>query len=311
MPELLPIQVHVAAPVAGRFTREVESDIEQLNTIEAVKDLVQSSMYFELQCSNIDLLSTKFAGLMTYGPAFTFDKPTYQGTQRGLFLQEAAFKKWWLTVTKTARVPGEHVKIAVVLFEVEEAAARQVQVPDFWTNEAARILANPAKSLEWRPWEVTLEKGGRSLATFQRQQQDLRGAFARVSSKLEAAEGVAKERGASLKKVGAKEARVVLAGEKLAAAVEAAGLVGGARLVAAWRKAVGMGMGSRLAANEEEDEDEDEDEAAAAAANDNGEDDEDEEAAEEEQADVVAVVEGDSDTTSEEADNSDDSDYVA
>ncbi|KAK5421672.1 hypothetical protein LTR90_003162 [Exophiala xenobiotica] len=43
-PAYLPVQVHVAAPQQGRFTREIETDIIRFNTLEAVKDVFTSSL---------------------------------------------------------------------------------------------------------------------------------------------------------------------------------------------------------------------------------------------------------------------------
>jgi hypothetical protein len=43
----LPVQVHVAAPQPGRFTREIETDIIRFNTLEAVKDVFTSSLSHE------------------------------------------------------------------------------------------------------------------------------------------------------------------------------------------------------------------------------------------------------------------------
>ena len=112
--ELLPVKVHVGSPQTGRFTREVESDIQDLNSIEAIKNLVSSSMGWELRRANIDMSQCKFAGVMVYGPTTEFDQATIKGYARDLFLHEAVFKKWWLSVCKTARKPGDMVKIAFV-----------------------------------------------------------------------------------------------------------------------------------------------------------------------------------------------------
>ncbi|KAK5189892.1 hypothetical protein LTR99_004165 [Exophiala xenobiotica] len=141
-PEYLPVQIHVAAQQQGRFTREIESDMVKCNTIEAVKDVVKSSLTHELVRTNIDPTRTKFAGLMIYGPTKEFTKESIRNHTKGLFLDADAYKKWWLQTNKTRTWDGEMVKIAVVLWHQEEAAAKQVELPDFWTNPTAGMLAN-------------------------------------------------------------------------------------------------------------------------------------------------------------------------
>jgi len=64
-PEYLPVQIHVAVTQQGRFTRDIESDMVKCNTIEAVKDVVKSSLTHELVRTNIDPTRTKFAGLVS------------------------------------------------------------------------------------------------------------------------------------------------------------------------------------------------------------------------------------------------------
>ncbi|KIX92328.1 uncharacterized protein Z520_11936 [Fonsecaea multimorphosa CBS 102226] len=169
LPESLPVLVHVAAPNAGRFTREVQSDIELMNSIEAVKDLVKDSLIFELKRTNIDVTKTRFAGLMVYGPTTEFKPETIKGFTRGLFLQEAAYKKWWLSVSMSQRIPGDMVKIAVVLWHQDEASAKQVTLPNFWTDETARVLGNHLEKLEMPAWDLEIEKGCRAYSKMQEQ----------------------------------------------------------------------------------------------------------------------------------------------
>lgn len=185
-PAYLPVQVHVAAPQQGRFTREIETDIIQCNTLEAVKDLVKSSLSHELLRTNIDPTRTKFAGLvsaalnghplftqpdisiltialcartdcvflqMIYGPATQFSVKSISSRTRGLFLDPDTYKKWWLDVVKSQSPHGEVVKTAVVLCDQEEAAAKQVELPDFWTNPTAGLLANYMEKMEPPIWE--------------------------------------------------------------------------------------------------------------------------------------------------------------
>ncbi|OAL39152.1 hypothetical protein AYO20_01470 [Fonsecaea nubica] len=169
LPEILPVLVHVAAPQAGRFTREVQSDIDTMNSIEAVKDLVKDSLIFELKRTNIEVSKTRFAGLMVYGPSTEFRRETIKSFTRGLFLQEAAFKKWWLTVNMSHRVPGDMVKIAVVLWHADEAAVKQVTLPNFWTDETTRILGNHLEKLEMPGWDLDIEKGCCNYVQMQQQ----------------------------------------------------------------------------------------------------------------------------------------------
>ncbi|KAK7897372.1 hypothetical protein LTR67_005261 [Exophiala xenobiotica] len=147
-PEYLPVQIHVAAQQQGRFTREIESDMVKCNTIEAVKDVVKSSLTHELVRTNIDPTRTKFAGLMIYGPTKEFSKETIRNYTKGLFLDADAYKKWWLQTNKTRTWDGEMVKIAIVLWHQEEADAKQVELPDFWTNPTAGMLANYLEKME-------------------------------------------------------------------------------------------------------------------------------------------------------------------
>ncbi|KIV84138.1 hypothetical protein PV11_06111 [Exophiala sideris] len=173
-PEYLPVQVHVAAPLAGRFTREIESDIVKCNTLEAVKEIVKDSLIFELKRTNINAARTKFAGVMIYGPTTEFTKATIRKYTRGLFLDPVAFKKWWLTVNMAKRADGEMVKIGVVLCDVDEAFAKQKDLPDFWTEPNARILGNFLDGLDLPDWDLDIEQGCRSYVKMQQQVQEAR-----------------------------------------------------------------------------------------------------------------------------------------
>ena len=185
-PAYLPVQIHVAAPQQGRFTREIETDIIQCNTLKAVQDVVKSSLSHELVRTNIDPTRTKFAGLvsavlndhplftqpdmsiltiawcaktycvflqMIYGPATQFSVKSVSSRTRGLFVDPDAYKKWWLDIVKSQSPHGEVVKMAVILWDQEEAAAKQVELPDFWTNPTARLLANYLEKIEPPIWE--------------------------------------------------------------------------------------------------------------------------------------------------------------
>jgi hypothetical protein len=177
-PQYLPVQVHVAAPQHGRFTREVESDIVACNSINAIQELVKSSLVFELVRTNIDPTRTHFAGLMTYGPATKeeFSMKNIHKHTRGLFLDADAFKKWWLTVNASDRPEGSMVKIAVVLWDVDEAAAKRVALPHFWTEPGARILGNFLDGLECPIWDLDVEAGCRNYVKLQGELQQARAA---------------------------------------------------------------------------------------------------------------------------------------
>ncbi|KAI1613414.1 hypothetical protein EDD36DRAFT_439267 [Exophiala viscosa] len=174
VPEYLPVQVHVAAPTAGRFTREIESDIVACNTLEAVRDIVKNSLIFELKRTNINAARTKFAGVMIYGPTNEFTKATIHQYTRGLFLDPVAFKKWWLTVNMAKRADGDMVKIGVVLCDVDEAFAKKKDLPDFWTEPNARILGNFLDGLDLPDWDLDIEQGCRSYVKMQQQVQEAR-----------------------------------------------------------------------------------------------------------------------------------------
>lgn len=161
-PEYLPVQVHVAAPQHGRFTREVESDI------------VKDSLVFDLKRTNIDPKRAKFAGVMIYGPTSDFTTASIHNYTRGLFLDPVAFKRWWLTVNMAKRVDGAMVKIAVVLWDADEAAAKQKDLPDFWTEPNARISGNFLDGLETPIWDLEVEQGCRSYVKIQQQVQEAR-----------------------------------------------------------------------------------------------------------------------------------------
>ncbi|KAL2419272.1 hypothetical protein ABEF95_004434 [Exophiala dermatitidis] len=175
-PEYLPFQIHAAVPIHGRFTREIESDIVKCNSIEAIKDIAKSSLPLEFQRSNMKLDETKFAGIMTYGPTPEFSKKSIHNVTRGLFLDEDAYKKWWLTVNMTKREPGDMVKVAVVLWHVEEAKAKAIQLPDFWTEENVRVLGNQLEKLDWPIFmsQSELEEGCRAYEKLQGQLQEAR-----------------------------------------------------------------------------------------------------------------------------------------
>ncbi len=155
----LPVQVFVMAPHAGRFTRQIETDIVSMNTIGAVTDLVKNSLIFELKATNIDISKTMFAGLMTYGPTTVFDKGSITSFTRGLFLQEAAYKAWWLASDKNMRKAGDMVKIAVVLMHEDEAAKRQLELPYFWTRDKVEALGSRLEKLEMPLWDFDIDQG--------------------------------------------------------------------------------------------------------------------------------------------------------
>ncbi|EXJ77105.1 hypothetical protein A1O3_10263 [Capronia epimyces CBS 606.96] len=175
-PEYLPVQIHAAVPVHGSFTREIESDIVKCNTIEAIKDIAKSSLPLEFKRSNMKLNETKFAGIMTYGPTTEFSTRTVNNVTRGLFLDEDAYKKWWMTVNMTKREEGDMVKVAVVLWHEGEAKAKGVQLPDFWTEENTRVLGNMLERLDWPIFmsQSELEAGCRAYEKLQGQLQEAR-----------------------------------------------------------------------------------------------------------------------------------------
>jgi len=274
-PEKLPVLVHVAAPQSGRFTREVQSDIEQMNNIEAVKDLVKSSLVFELIRTNIDPSRARFAGLMVYGPTTEFATKSIHSFTRGLFLQEAAFKKWWLSVHMRQRVPGDMVKIAVVLWDVDEAAAKRIELPDFWTEGNARVLANHLEKLEMPIWDLEIEKGCRSYVKMQEQVLE-----ARIQATNAMGGDWKIERKAlqvELRKAVKSKEKLANYSDALANAIDEANMEEAARLVAEWKKAI-KGKGK---AKEADDDDDD------------GDDDGDEEGAQEDEDEAMGDVDND------------------
>lgn len=162
----------MASPQTGRFTREVESDIDYVNSIDAVKTLVASSLIFELKRANIDFSQSMFAGLMVYGPSTGFNQATVKEHTHGLFLQEAGFKKWWLSVWKTIRKPGDMVKIAFVIWDANEAAAKKAMAPSFWTNAISQVFGDHLEKLELKPLDIDVEEGCRAYVKMQKQVQD-------------------------------------------------------------------------------------------------------------------------------------------
>ncbi|KAJ9603137.1 hypothetical protein H2200_012432 [Cladophialophora chaetospira] len=266
IPQLLPVKVHVASPQAGRFTREIESDIEFMNSIDAVKDLVASSMGWELKRANVDLSQCKFAGLMVYEPTTEFDTATIKGYTRGLLLSEAAFKKWWLSVWKSERKPGDMVKIAFVLWDADEAAARQEMLPDFWTNAMAQVLGNHLEKLETKLLDIDIEEGCRAYVEMQRQVRDLRTELVQV--KQERAELQTREG-----KLVASKTRLTKMGNELAEAVESGNLEEATRLVAGWKEATGSKEGQDIdqttSTSSSNDDEDDDDEGARVEGGDN------------------------------------------
>jgi len=171
----LPVQVHAAGPLAGRFTSEIESDIVKCNTLDAVKTIVKECLVFELIRSKMDPRRTRFAGVMTYyGPTAEFAKDTIGSHTRGLFLDPDSFKKWWLAVATSKRVEGEKVKMAVVLWNAEEAAAKRVELPDFWPNLNARLLSDLLGGKEYPIWDLEVEKSCNNLIKTHQQLQEAR-----------------------------------------------------------------------------------------------------------------------------------------
>lgn len=308
-PQKLPVFVHVAAPQVGRFTREVESDIQQMNSIQAVKDLVEDSMSFELIRAEIDVSKVRFAGLMVYGPTTEFKKETMLGFSHGLFLHEEVYKKWWLSVDAIQRKPGDMVKIACVLWHDEEAAARRKELAGFWTNPTARMLGSHLilDKLETGLWDLNLEKGGRTLAKMQEQMLELKiekehlKAEAMLAPKKTSKASTAKDKDDSrkhlaaiktLEKKVAEHAKKNEAKDKqladIADAVENGDSELVERLVAAWRKE-SKGKGKEV----EEEEAMDEEMEEAVSLDDEGDDDD-----------------GEGEFVAADADASDDSDYV-
>lgn len=264
LPEKLPVLVHVACPQNGRFTREIESDIEELNCIEAVKDLVKSSLVFELVRTNIDPTRVRFAGLMCYGPTTEFSTKSIHSFTRGLFLQESAFKKWWLTVDMRQRVPGDMVKIAVVLWDAEEAAVHRMTLPDFWTEPNARILGNHLEKLEMPIWDLDVEKGCRNYVKMQELVQEAR---------IEAANAMkgdwkVERKGLQIRitKLGNTNDRLIKSkdkmtelGDAMANAIEVDDIEEAARLAAEWKKGTkGKGKAKEVVDDDEEGVEEDE-----------------------------------------------------
>ncbi|EXJ83246.1 hypothetical protein A1O1_06865 [Capronia coronata CBS 617.96] len=234
-PDYLPVQIHAAVPIHGRFTREIESDIVKCNTIEAIKDIAKTSLPLEFQRSNMKLKETKFAGIMTYGPTNVFSTKSIRNVTRGLFLDEEAYKKWWMTVNMMPRKEGDMVKVVVVLWHESEAKAKAVQLPDFWTEENARVLGNMFEKLDWPIFmsQSELEAGCRAYVKIQEQLQE-----ARNDAILA---GAWKEERKALK---GEVRRAVVAADKvtakcdaIVAAFEKGDMAGVARLAGKWRKA--------------------------------------------------------------------------
>lgn len=148
----LPVRIHVAAPEQGRFTREVETTIGEIRNIELVINIVKKSLPFEIKGAGINVKKAKFAGLMTYGPTNDFSKDIIHHT-RGLFVDDGAYKKWWLGVNRTAREDGNMLKIAVIL------------------DEGIMV-----KKLEWNIEDKGLEIGCRNYEKMQEQIRDARAA---------------------------------------------------------------------------------------------------------------------------------------
>lgn len=240
-PEYLPIQVHCAAPVAKRFTREIESDMVECNNIEAVKDIVKSSLLHELIRTNIDPLTVRFAGLMVYGPTNEFAPKTIHSHARGLFLQEAAFKKWWLTVNMSKRAPGEMVKIAVVLWDQQEALDHRVDLPLFWTEPNARIIYNQLEKIELPLWDLDVEKGCRAYVKMQKQVQEERIKAAEAMGWQDEKKDLIKENGklvGLIEELGARYDALGASYDGLIAAIENGDADQVSRLVALRKKAV-------------------------------------------------------------------------
>lgn len=285
-PEYLPFQIHAAVPIHGRFTREIESDIVKCNTIEAIKDIAKSSLPLEFKRTNMKLNETKFAGIMTYGPANEFSTRTVNNVTRGLFLDEDAYKKWWLTVNMTIREEGDMVKVAVVLWHESEAKAKAVQLPDFWTEENTRVLGNTLEKLDWPVFmtEAELEEGCRAYEKMQRQVQEARGEAALAAAWPEERKALKGEVRRAVTAAG----RVTAKCDAIVAALEKGDVAEATRLAVEWRK----GADSKAKAGEA---------AAAAAAAD---------ATEETEEAVLEEVEVDDDVDADGGDDPYDDDFV-
>ncbi|KAI1626489.1 hypothetical protein EDD37DRAFT_349928 [Exophiala viscosa] len=249
VPEYLPVQVHVAAPIAGRFTREIESDIVACNTLEAVRDIVKNSLIFELKRTNINAARTKFAGVMIYGPTNEFTKATIHKYTRGLFLDPVAFKKWWLTVNMAKRADGDMVKIGVVLCDVDEAFAKKKDLPDFWTEPNARILGKFLDGLDLPDWDSDIEQGCRSYVKMQQQVQEARleAAYAGGDCKVDK------------KRLEAEVARLKKANDALVAAITEGDMEKAVSVATAGKKSI-KGKEKAVVDDDEDDAGEDEDE---------------------------------------------------
>ncbi|KAL2408486.1 hypothetical protein ABEF93_004067 [Exophiala dermatitidis] len=233
-PEYLPFQIHAAVPIHGRFTREIESDIVKCNSIEAIKDIAKSSLPLEFQRSNMKLNETKFAGIMTYGPTPEFSKKSIHNVTRGLFLDEDAYKKWWLTVNMTKREPGDMVKVAVVLWHVEEAKAKAIQLPDFWTEENVRVLGNQLEKLDWPIFmsQSELEQGCRAYEKLQGQLQEARNDAALAGTWKDERKAMQ----ADLRRAVAASEKVTAKAEAMVAAFEKGDMAELGRLADKWKK---------------------------------------------------------------------------
>jgi hypothetical protein len=209
----LPVQIHIAAPQTKRFTREIEYDIMECNTIDAVTDIAKRGLALEMGRSNMPT-NVKFAGLMTYGPTKNFTEKTItRNVVRGLFLDPAAYKKWWISVDKYPQT-GVMIKIAVVLFDVDEAANYKNTFPDFWNDNTARILNTLLNGVEWHVWNFNIEQGGRSYEAMQAQVQQ-----ARLLASQAMGPGLTEERKVLISKL-AKETQANKKLEKESAAME-------------------------------------------------------------------------------------------
>jgi hypothetical protein len=65
------------------------------------------------------------------------DKKAVKRVTHGLFCDEVAYKKWWLSAIHNQRKEGDIVKMAVVLWDIDEAVAKRKTLPRFWSGPIA------------------------------------------------------------------------------------------------------------------------------------------------------------------------------
>jgi regulator of replication initiation timing len=195
---------------------------------------------------------------MTYGPTNEFSDKTIRNHTRGLFLDADVYKQWWLQTNMTQTYDGEMVKIAVVLWDQDEALAKRIKLPDFWTEQNARILADHLQNLEMPIWDLEFEEGCRTIIKMQEQV---------LESRIEAANAMKGDWKIERKQLLAEndalkkdKAKLKAQLDAIAAALEEGDMTEAARLVAAAKKQdKGKGKGKEAAVGNEEDADADED----------------------------------------------------